>query len=516
MKVSCLILFLGISGCYGHDVGRTIKTSSGPVSGRAGSVESRVSTYLGIPYAQPPVGNLRFMPPKKYHGDKLINGSTIGYACPANTPFAARGNDLNNYDMSLANLTAQGIATLSDLFQVKATFSEDCLTLNVWVPSGGEADKAVMIYVHGGSYTGGSTQIGYYDGQHLAAEQDVIVVTLNYRLDILGFHGDPESENRNPGFLDQRLAIEWVRDNICAFGGNASRLTLFGQSAGSAAVDHYAYSYASDPIVSGFIMESGAAGFGKALPSNNAEAWYSVSNTLGCGTNITTSYHDILKCLQKKDVKELFAAIGSNSFNPSVDGITGFADYPALSKAGKFAQLPVLTGNNDFETGAYIPLFALNGVTQDHEFWVDYSNREFACPAGARANVSISHGLPIWRYRWFGNFPNTRLYTNPDSGAWHCSEIAFVWNTLPTGPGIPPDTEEEVSIRKYVQGAWGAFAKSPSTGLTKYRGGWPQYSPFEPSLIRLAYNNVTGTNVASSGIYDEACLTTYPIADKDS
>jgi cholinesterase len=80
--------------------------------------------------------------------------------------------------MGLANLTAQGIASLSDLFQVTNTFSEDCLTLNVWVPAGGEHCKAVMIYIYGGSYTGGSTQIGYYDGQHLAAEQDVIVVTF--------------------------------------------------------------------------------------------------------------------------------------------------------------------------------------------------------------------------------------------------------------------------------------------------------------------------------------------------
>ncbi|KFY33215.1 hypothetical protein V494_07825 [Pseudogymnoascus sp. VKM F-4513 (FW-928)] len=487
---------------------------SGPVSGHAGSIESKVSAYLGIPYAQPPVGKLRFMPPEKYHGDKPISGKSVGDACPANTPFAARGNDLNKYDMALANLTAQGIATLSDLFQVKATFSEDCLNLNVWVPTGGEDLKAVMIYIYGGSYTGGSTQIGYYDGQHLAAEQDVIVVNFNYRVDILGFHGDPESENHNPGFLDQRLAVEWVRDNIRAFGGDPARLTLFGQSAGSASVDHYGYSYASDPIVSGFIMESGAAGFGRPLPLNNAEAWYSVSSTLGCGTNDTASYPDMLSCLQKKDFKELFAAIGSNSFGPSVDGITGFDDYPALSKAGKFAQLPLLTGNNDFETGAYIPLLALNGVTHDHEYWVNYGNSEFACPAGARANVSASHNLPIWRYRWFGNFPNTRLYTNPDSGAWHCSEIAFIWNTLPSGPDIPADTEAEVSIREYVQGAWAAFAKAPYTGLKEYRGGWPQYSPYRPSLIRLAYNNVTGTNVASSGIYDETCLTTYPVANK--
>lgn len=80
--------------------------------------------------------------------------------------------------MSLANLTAQGNATLSDLFQLTDTFSEDCLTLNVWVPTGGEAKKAVMIYIYGGSYTYGSTQSSFYDGQHLAAEQDVIVVTF--------------------------------------------------------------------------------------------------------------------------------------------------------------------------------------------------------------------------------------------------------------------------------------------------------------------------------------------------
>lgn len=306
--------------------------------------------------------------------------------------------------------------------------------------------------------------------------------------------------------------MEWVRDNIHAFGGDCSRLTLFGQSAGAASVDHYAYAYASDPIVSGFIMESGAAGFGRSLPPNNAEAWYNVSATLGCGTNATTSPSQILSCLQEKNVKDLYAAIGSYSFGPSIDGITGLADYPSLSKAGKFAQLPVLIGNNDFEAGAYIPIYALKGATLPHEYWVNLTNSEFACPVGARANVSASHDLPIWRYRWFGNFPNTRIFTNPDSGAWHCSEIPFIWNTLPTGAGIPADTKEEISIRKYVQGAWAAFAKSPTDGLAKYKGGWPQFSPFEPTLIRLAYDNVTGTNVAMSGIYDRACLTTYPIA----
>jgi len=307
------------------------------------------------------------------------------------------------------------------------------------------------------------------------------------------------------------MAIEWVRDNIAAFGGDMSRLTLFGQSAGSASVDHYAYSYASDPVVSGLIMDSGAAGFGKRLPLNNAEAWYNVSDSLACGTNFTNKSAEILACLQQKDIKELFTAIGSNRFQPSVDGITGFGNYPELSRAGNFARLPILTGNNDFEAGSYIPVSALFGITEDYTHWVDLTNTEFSCPAGARANVSALHGLPVWRYRWFGNFPNTRLFTEPDSGAWHFSEIPFIFDTLPTGPGIPPDTEAEISIRQYVQGAWAAFAKCPQTGLTHYRGGWPQYSPFQPSLIRLAFNNVTGINIAISGTYDNACQTTFPI-----
>jgi cholinesterase len=334
---------------------------------------------------------------------------------------------------------------------------------------------------------------------------------FSYRVGLLGFPGDPASKSHNPGFQDQRLAVEWVRDNIPAFGGDISRMILFGQSAGAASVDHYTYVYASDPIVSGVILESGTAGFGKQLPLNNSAGWYDVSTTLGCGTATNTSSSEILACLQSKKIDELLKAVGSNSFKPSVDDITGFADYPALSKAGKFAQLPLLIGNNDFEAGTYIPIFALNSVSFDNTHWETLGNTTFACPAGARANVSISHSIPTWRYRWFGNFPNTRLYTNPDSGAWHSSEVPFIWDTLPTGPGIPADTEEEISIRSYIQGAWAAFAKDPACGLKKYKGGWPQYSPFESTLIRLAYDNVTGTNLALPERYDSTCLTTIPI-----
>jgi cholinesterase len=165
------------------------------------------------------------------------------------------------------------------------------------------------------------------------------------------------------------MAVEWVKDNIQNFGGDPARMILFGQSAGSASVDHYAYSWASDPIVSGFIMESGAAGFGEALPLNNADGWYKVSDALGCGSKVTTESSAILSCLQSKGIEELLNAMGSYTFGPSVDNITGFADYPALSKAGSFAQLPILTGNNDFEAGLYIPVLALLNITFDHKHW---------------------------------------------------------------------------------------------------------------------------------------------------
>lgn len=320
--------------------------------------------------------------------------------------------------------------------------------------------------------------------------------------------------------MDQRLAIEWVRDNIGEFGGDSSRITIFGQSAGSASVDYYSYAYTSDPIVAGFIQESGTInGFGSVNKTTANAAWFNVTATLGCGSSSSNS-SDVLACMRTKSVDSILKAIpqsppgtvngGLGSFGPAVDDITVFSDYPARSAAGNFIKVPLLGGNADYEAGLFATIAALQNVTYPRSFWDTFNLEGFTCPAAVRANISISAGVPTWRYRYFGDFPNLRLTSVPDSGAWHASELPVIFDNFPpAGNGVPASTDAEISIGNYMRGAWAAFAKDPANGLKNYQGGWPTYDPAGNTLIRLAYNNVTGTNLAMPNVYDSACLTKF-------
>jgi carboxylesterase type B len=209
--------------------------------------------------------------------------------------------------------------------------------------------------------TGGAKSL-FYNGQYLADAEDVIVVTikcvsvlstvphslltgLSYRLDIFGFPGAPGIQ-QNVGLLDQRMALEWVRDNIAAFGGDCERITIFGQSAGSVSVAYLAYAYPNDPIVAGYIMESGTPHSWTPLtPALGAQHWYNVSSTLGCGTS-----GDVLSCMQAANVSAVLAAFAKVPFDPTAalyqpqfqpveDNVTVFHDYSVLAAAGKFAKL---------------------------------------------------------------------------------------------------------------------------------------------------------------------------------
>lgn len=147
----------------------TVNTTSGMVSGHAASNTTGVSEYLGIPFAAPPVGALRFAPPQPYKGTGNINGTKNGFTCPASAspPVSAVGN-----------ITVPGANILTIIGQSELTLSEDCLTLNIWVPSGGEKSKAVLLWIYGGGFSVGGAAVPFYDGQYFAEQEDVIIVAI--------------------------------------------------------------------------------------------------------------------------------------------------------------------------------------------------------------------------------------------------------------------------------------------------------------------------------------------------
>ncbi|GAB1319653.1 hypothetical protein MFIFM68171_09863 [Madurella fahalii] len=484
-------------------VGQTVHTTSGPVDGHAASVASQVSEYLGIPYAQPPVGRLRFQPPVRYNGTQRISGDSFGPACmPSNT--SAYDAEFPPSLVEEYGITDTGLRLLASITDPGIRVSEDCLTLNIWTkPQSGERKKAVMVYIHGGTFVSGSSAIRAYNGQFFADQEDVVLVTINYRVTIFGFPGNPLGA-QNPGLLDQRMAIEWVRDNIASFGGDPSRITLFGESAGGASVDDYSYAWPHDPIVHGLIPMSGTArGIGAVRTREIAsEFWFNASAASGCG-DANTPAQEVYDCMVQLPAEDIIRTLTNTvdspypmPYSPTIDNEIVFASDANRSAA----RVPMMIGITDNETGLF-RLFVDRGLTD--EFWELENQRTFNCPAAARASASVRDGNPTWRYRWHGVFPNTIISTRPPSGAYHYSEVELLFGT--TDQSTIPNTRQQDAIGRYMRGAWAAFAKDPVRGLLRYRGGWPRYVPDRKTLVRIGYENRTGPNLAMGTLYDSGC-----------
>ncbi|KAH8885202.1 carboxylesterase [Thozetella sp. PMI_491] len=486
-------------------VGQVVNTTSGPVCGHASQDAPAVSEYLGIPFAYPPIGDLRWAAPKAYAGTAVINASSFGNTCPK---LPGSGRDLNATAIAFANVTTQGVNILQIQNGANDSFSEDCLSVCVWTkPQVGERKKAVVVFIHGGGFNSGSTAQPFETGAHFANDQDVVFVSFNYRLHIFGFpgHPDPEAVPYNLGIMDQRLAIEWVRENIAAFGGDTSRIVLTGSSAGGASVDYHAYAYPDDPIVKGFAPASGTStSFGSLTPGVAGERWFNVSETLGCGDN-TTAYDSVLACMRTKTTEELLQAIPPSqgiasilsSFGPVADDVLVFADYSTRTPA----QLPLLIGSNDAESSLFEVNAALKGQTYPPALWTAVTQSYFTCPVGLRANRSLTAALPTWRYRFFGAYPNTELCWSPYSGAWHGAQnLVLMGNSQLSGVDATPG---ETALSEYMRAAYAAFARDPVNGLEDY--GWPRYDPETESLVQLGYNNETAASFVLGHEFDGSC-----------
>ncbi|CAD6577325.1 MAG: hypothetical protein ASARMPRED_008220 [Alectoria sarmentosa] len=455
-----------------NDPGNAVKTSSGLIQGHNAPNRQHVTEYLGIPFAKPPVGNLRFAAPQPYRAHGLYKASTFYYFdCPANVA----ASSIADSKVSIVGATAAKLIDATQQFG--ATVGEDCLKLNIWSKHGdGENSKAVLFWLYGGGFTKGTTNSFLYDGEFLADTQDVIVVSANYRVSLFGFPGLPGMD-QNVGLLDQRLAIEWVKKNIAAFGGDPDRITLFGQSAGAASIDYYSYAWTSDPIVNGFIAESGVStSFSSPAPADNTNTWYGLTQTLGCG-GVSAGVVATLACMRGKSMAEILAASATAApFGPTADGKTVYSDYTTPGTSGKFIKKPMLLGNNDYEAGIIKVLFGSMGRTQSLLQWAILNLQTFTCPVSNAAQYRTSNNVPVWRYRYFGEFPNLRLTDDPSSGAWHGSEIANVFGTA-VEAGLP-NTQAETAISRYIMAN---------------------------SLVRLAYDNQTLPSFIAPVTYDYAC-----------
>ncbi|OBT56470.1 hypothetical protein VE04_02953 [Pseudogymnoascus sp. 24MN13] len=496
-------------------VGQGVYTQSGLVLGSAASKLPSVSVYRGIPYAQPPIGELRFAAPLPFSGNTLlpfsdspsIDGTKFGASCPVSSYFAGKPVTKGK------GLSAAGLATLAQLTKGNNDTSEDCLTLNVWTkPQTGEKKKAVVIWVHGKGYTTGSSSDPVYDGQFIVNEQDIILVTFNYRMNIFGFPGS-YLNTRNIGLLDQRLAVEWVRDNIAGFGGDPARITLIGDSAGAGLVDLYSFAYVDDPIISGMGLLSGTTSLSGWDPDSLPKAerdWNSVTCDI-CRMGTETDFGKVIACMRNKTTAEITAAIpittnpyGSKSFFPNNDGKTVFSDYYELARTGKFIKVPLLIGNTDDETAyhrimadVFAPSYGYGQTNYDNE-----RRNYFTCPASERARHTADLGVPTWRYGYFGDFKDARLTTAAHARAYHGSDVLLIFGTELV-PGVKQDADE-LKLAKYARGALAAFARNPKTGLKTY--GWPQYNPKTKSLVQLGKDNKVGAFAVTPAAFDTGCL----------
>ena len=292
----------------------------------------------------------------------------------------------------------------------------------------------------------------------------------------------------------------------------APSLHLYLPTIAAASIDYYNYAWTSDPIVNAFITESGTAtSFSNPAPPNNTAYWFAATEKLDCG-GASAGIPTTLTCMRTKSFQQILNATASppgvaallGEFGPTVDNKLVFSNYTARASSGQFTRRPYLTGNNDYEAGLFKQLGAEAGIHLPALDWAIYDLSTFSCPAAQAALARSTHGLPTWRYRYFGAFPNLRLTSTPDSGAWHGAEMYALWQTAADASG-DADTAPESSVGAYLASAWAAFAKDPESALERPPFSWPRYEPRRETLIRLAFGNKTRASYVFPVTYDLAC-----------
>ncbi|KAK0636833.1 alpha/beta-hydrolase [Bombardia bombarda] len=459
----------------------TVRVSQGWVHGKIDNSTSSVRQFLGIPYGQPPIGALRFASPQPATNFGSREATELPPSCMQFLqmhPSTVYTQDVNQFNLQGLNVTGNT--------------SEDCLTLSVWTPTHRNRTSLlpVVIFIYGGGFATGGQDVPYQNpAQWVQRAQDLVVVTFNYRLNIFGFPnaaGLPADE-RNPGLLDQRLAVEWVRDNIAAFGGDPQSITLWGHSAGGISVGYYQFAYPNNPIVSKVIMDSGSEMLAVPMLADPMHTNFTfVADNFGCGGLEPVKE---LACMRGPNVSaariEQFIENNNDAFvktwtgkyivfRPAVDNVTVFADYTARAKAGEIAKIPSILGSNARDGVPFVWLHP-NGVNETQAFAVTLVL--FFCTTYKAATNRLAAGLLVYRYIYSGNIssisPNTYL------GAYHSSELPMIFGTQGDyrESSLISDVKYQDDISIAMQDAWGAFASKGAAGMPGQ--DWPGYENLE-------------------------------------
>ncbi|MBA1149068.1 carboxylesterase family protein [Ectothiorhodospiraceae bacterium WFHF3C12] len=504
-----LILVGALSACGGSDnddddenqaSGPTASTAQGTVEGVE---EDTMLAFKGIPYAAPPVGDLRWQPPEPpADRGEILQANEFGGSCiqPASTFGAAES-------------------------------TEDCLYLNVYRPKA-EGNYPVMVWIHGGSLETGSGG-GSYDPTRLVGE-DMVVVTINYRLGILGFLAHPElttegnGASGNYGIMDQRAALEWVQSNIASFGGDPNNVTIFGESAGGHSVLTHLVSPASEGLFHKVIVQSGSY-----QPTQRtlgtAESWGSgIATDLGCDTA-----DDVLQCLRDTPAEDFIAAQDANdySFYPNTRQDTYPNTIADGVASGQIAQVPVMLGSNMDEYRLFVALAELSGgdltdnestfrsqisgltgiptgsatmdgivsaypwntAAYDNDVSLAFSavgtDAVFACNSLDHAR-SLSSYVPTYKYE-FSDRDAPSIIGDPtnysfDLGAAHAFEIQYVFGGSEAVLSAIGMDADQVSLANTMVKYWSRFAKFGNPNGSGEPPFWPSFSAGSGEIMELA------------------------------
>lgn len=495
----------------GQLVTEPVKIESGLVSG-VYNADKSVRLFAGIPYAAPPVGNLRWQPPKKpnawsgvYAADHFSDCAVQNNSSSAKLLYSFLETDALKHSNILEN----------------AKISEDCLYLNIWTSAKSKDEqRPVIIYIHGGSFKVGSGSIDIYNGEEMA-KKGAVFVTINYRLGILGFIVHPELSKEsvhnvsgNYGILDQIASIQWVKNNIAEFGGNPNNITIAGESSGSTSVNILQASPLTKGLFQRAIGESGGL-FGDR-GSRNGGLIQTLAQAEQAGLKFAQSLkNSSIADLRKMSVDDLLKAAKDFPIRPIIDGYVLPDSIYNIFAEGKQNDIPLLIGSNADESTIFLALPFSTGLLPADKF-KEAAEQEFVCksdeylklfPANSNAQAAKSQieSDAMQRFSWHMHtwaqlqsktgkskvyyYYFDRVQPGPQKfqelGAYHSSEIAYAYHNL-SRVNLPYNSTDW-RLSEVMSSYWFNFAANGDpngTGLPK----WPPFNVENEQAMNLGNN----------------------------